>query len=281
MIQKALQEVLYAGKQEGGLSTTRLAVLLNSALGVVARSSSAFIDFDSLPDDAIDLKQAIQYLFSERAKSLRTLLEEEAISAGDILLRQFLRKSFNQISARTNSFRPPIPFLNRFLPNPLTTSAPFLIPAVGSTTLTPIFVSPNDFIEAAAPKLTREEELYAISLTDLASQTLGRDVATVVNGDVLVEPLAVLRLVLTALSQGELPSSLGPLNSISSSILARLTNTPSGLEFAGTANNFATTINELGSLDEDAKGNLRSSLNKVSKDLVEKLSHRLQQKFLV
>ena len=46
-VQKALQEVLYAGGGEGKLTPERLAVLLNSAMGVVATNEgSAFVDFD-------------------------------------------------------------------------------------------------------------------------------------------------------------------------------------------------------------------------------------------
>ena len=48
-IQKALQEVLYARNQDGGLQSTRLAVLLNSAMGLVARKSGgSFVDFDAV-----------------------------------------------------------------------------------------------------------------------------------------------------------------------------------------------------------------------------------------
>ena len=54
-IQRALQEVLYAsggqGTADGIVSTNRLSVLLNSALGVVARQAGgAFVDLDSLPE---------------------------------------------------------------------------------------------------------------------------------------------------------------------------------------------------------------------------------------
>jgi hypothetical protein len=37
-----------------------LAVVLNSAMGVVARNGNAFVDFDTLPDDSVGLKEALQ-----------------------------------------------------------------------------------------------------------------------------------------------------------------------------------------------------------------------------
>lgn len=88
-IQKALQQVLYSsgGKNGDGLQATRLSVLLNSALGVVARNTGAAIDFDAIPDDAVDIGTALKLLMGDKSASLRSLLEDEAVNAGDILFR--------------------------------------------------------------------------------------------------------------------------------------------------------------------------------------------------
>ena len=77
-IQRALQEVLYAsggqGTADGIVSTNRLSVLLNSALGVVARQAGgAFVDLDSLPEGAVDLATSMRFLLSDKASSLRTV----------------------------------------------------------------------------------------------------------------------------------------------------------------------------------------------------------------
>ena len=88
-VQRALVELLYGGTDDSGrIQTTRLAVVLNSAMGVVARDSGAFVDFDTLPDDSVGLKDALHYFLSPSAQSLRGLVLDEAVTATDLLLRQ-------------------------------------------------------------------------------------------------------------------------------------------------------------------------------------------------
>eukprot|EP00667_Euglena_gracilis_P002216 EG_transcript_2216 len=196
-VQRALAELLYGGIQKDGrLQTTRLAVVINSAMGIVARNSGAFVDFDTLPDDSVGLREALQYFLSPAAKSLRDLLRNEAVTAGDLLLRQVVRRSFRRIE---NALQPP-PFL-RFLPNPTETPLPVLLPT-HSGTPAPAFLAPRAVLEAAAPPLTRAEEVYALSLVDLAKGLLGPDVAAVLTGDVLDQPQAAARLLLTLLTSG-------------------------------------------------------------------------------
>mmetsp|Transcript_29199 Transcript_29199/g.49133 ORF Transcript_29199/g.49133 Transcript_29199/m.49133 type:complete len:951 (-) Transcript_29199:412-3264(-) len=280
-IQRALQEVLYS-RSGDGLQATRLSVLLNSALGVVAESSNAFVDFDSIPDESVSLSTSIKFLLGPSASSLRNLLIEEAVTAGDILIRQAARKAYGQIVPRLP--RPPL--IGRFLPRPEDISVPFLIPTerfaeavpssatssssaaaslsqsedvevmdvgselrdsfstTGSTgssssggivdvddasagefkpssqqpqlspdailqqltrNVQPVLLKPQEFLDTAAPKLSREEELYAISLTDLATQTLGEDAGVVVNGNGLLDPRAASRFLLSIASSGQLP----------------------------------------------------------------------------
>ena len=207
-IQRALQQVLYA-KGGDGLQTTRLSVLLNSALGVVARQSGgAFVDFDSIPEGAVDLTTSVKFLLSEKATSLRGVLVDEAVNAGDILLRQAARKAFSQITTRL----PTPPFFGRFLPRPENIRAPFLIPSPsGQGPFTPVFMTPVEMLDYAAPKLTRDEEFFAISLSDAASQTLGKDAGVVVKGDSLLDPAAALRVVLGITSSKSVEKATNPL----------------------------------------------------------------------
>ena len=219
-IQRALQQVLYA-KGGDGLQTTRLSVLLNSALGVVARQSGgAFVDFDSIPEGAVDLTTSVKFLLSEKAVSLREVLIEEAVNAGDILLRQAARKAFSQITTRL----PVPPFFGRFLPRPENIRAPFLIPSPsGGTPFATVFMTPVEMLDYAAPKLTRDEEFFAISLSDAASQTLGKDAAVVVKGDALLDPQAALRVILGITSSKSVGQISNPLvTDISKSILNAL-----------------------------------------------------------
>ncbi len=158
------------------------------------------MDFDSIPKDGVDLRTAMRFLLSPGAASLRALLVEEAAAAGDILLRQGVRKSLAQMSARAP--RPPS-FVARLLPRllqPEHIQVPVLIPkwvegeegaqavglkgqeqgrgrgrqdvsgaGLGTEAWDVVLASPLQVLEAAAPKLSREEEFYAISLKVLAS----------------------------------------------------------------------------------------------------------------
>ena len=90
-VQRALQEVLYGGAAGAAagdaLRGQRLSVLLNSAMGVVAETGDAFVDFDSVPEEGVKLREALGYLLSPEAESLRGLLEDEAVTATDLLGR--------------------------------------------------------------------------------------------------------------------------------------------------------------------------------------------------
>jgi aarF domain-containing kinase len=219
-IQRALQQVLYA-KGGDGLQTTRLSVLLNSALGVVARQSGgAFVDFDSIPEGAVDLTTSVKFLLSQKAVSLREVLVEEAVNAADILLRQAARKAFSQITTRL----PVPPFFGRFLPRPENIRAPFLIPSPGGgAPFSTVFMTPVEMLDIAAPKLTRDEEFFAISLSDAATQTLGNDAGVVVKGDALLDPAAALRVVLGITSSKSVAQMSNPIVSdISKTILNAL-----------------------------------------------------------
>ena len=62
--------MLYQGTAGGGsiLQGKRLAVMLNSAMGVVARDAGegVFVDLDTIPEDAISLQDGLRYLLSPR-----------------------------------------------------------------------------------------------------------------------------------------------------------------------------------------------------------------------
>ena len=202
--QRALQEVLYASTSAGGsiLKGERLAVMLNSAMGIVAETSDTFVDLETLPEDAASLKQSLKYVLTPRAESLRKVLVKEAISAADVLARQALRKTVTRGFALIP--RPPswFPFQP---PNPEDIEGPILLPTRGGSTPVPAFASPRRVLDLTAPKLTREEELFAISLGDLVGGLVGKNMATVLTGDALLEPDAVAGLLLGILASGRTP----------------------------------------------------------------------------
>lgn len=200
-IQKALEEVLYASRDAQGLKGNRLSVLINSALGKVARGGGAFVDFDALPEDSVSFSAAAKLVLSDKSSTLRTVLEKEAVGALDILLRQAARKGFNTLV----SLAPRIPFLSSLLPPPdavaLDTPFPLLLPPSDPTSSQwrPSIVTNRQLLQSVAPELSREEMLYAISLSDIATQLLGPDAGAVANGDLVLNPQASLRFLLQLL----------------------------------------------------------------------------------
>ena len=204
-IQRALQQVLYSKtghtNDKDGIQTTRLSVLLNSALGVVAKNTDAAIDFDTIPDEAVDAGTALKFLMGDKTSSLRSLLMEEATNAGDVLFRQASRKSFSTVI--NNLPRPPL--IGQFLPKAESLPLPILLPSINGRQPVQTFTTPSEVLDIAAPKLSREEELYALSLSDLASQTLGKDTAVIISGDTLVDPRAAARTLLYIVMNGEIP----------------------------------------------------------------------------
>jgi aarF domain-containing kinase len=302
-IQKALQQVLYASKNGDGMQATRLSVLLNSALGVVAKTSGAFVDLDAIPEDGVGMTESLKFLLSNSALSLRNILIEEAVTAGDILLRQASRKTYSQLSNTPAR----IPFFGRFLPKPETVSIPFLVPvkrqanpvaAIGFTddavapsipsvsgrfspfnnNFTPVFMTPPAFLDVAAPKLSREEELYALSLSDLASQSLGKNAGEVVNGNLLLEPTASLRFLLSIASTGQLPSLGGSVSTeqiakFLSGVLDRVRGTDGSV---GDNAEFEEILAGLKGLSEEESAVLQATAGTVVNRLVDKLIDRLQ-----
>lgn len=199
-IQRALQDALYGNG--GNLSTARLSTLLNGALGVVAKNQGGvFVDFDSIPEDGVALEVAIKYLLSEKSRSLRNLLATELENVADLLFRQGTRKAFSALS--TNVPRPPL--LASFLPKFEETPGPVLLPTASGQPVAAL-KTPQEVIEALAPKLSREEELYVLSIVDLIKCTVGDDAGVLISGDVVLEPRAASRLLLAALSTGRLPA---------------------------------------------------------------------------
>ena len=175
--------------------------MLNSAMGIVAETSDTFVDLETLPEDAASLKQSLKYVLTPRAESLRKVLVKEAISAADVLARQALRKTVTRGFALIP--RPPswFPFQP---PNPEDIEGPILLPALAAPPV-PAFASPRRVLDLTAPKLTREEELFAISLGDLVGGLVGKNAATVLTGDALLEPDAVAGLLLGILASGRTP----------------------------------------------------------------------------
>lgn len=210
-IQRALQEVLFNSgdsRQAKDLKLTRLLALLNNAAGAVAtQAGAAFVDLDTVPEDGIGFGYGLKFLLSDNAESLRNLLEKEMDIIVDILSRQIFRRGFTEALVSFTPPRPPsIPFLGDVFPQPPKfdeVPLPFLLPgstdqpnrpSVAVTTL-------KDFVDVAAPRLTQDEEVFAIGLSGAAKEFFGDEVANFLKGESIFSTQTA-ELLLAALRTG-------------------------------------------------------------------------------
>jgi predicted unusual protein kinase regulating ubiquinone biosynthesis (AarF/ABC1/UbiB family) len=189
-IQAALQEVLYSGGDSNkGLKLSRLLTLLNNAAGAVeTKEGAAFVDLDAVPQDGMTFKDGLKFLLSNKAESLRNLLKGEVDSIVDVLSRLIVRKGSSQAIVALTPPRPPaIPFLGDILPpSPKLDEIPLplLLPGVnGARNPSLALTTLKDFVDAVAPKLSQEEELYALGLADAATAFFGKDMGDFVRGE--------------------------------------------------------------------------------------------------
>ena len=225
-IQKALQEVLYtSGNGDGNrIKFTRLLALLNNAAGAVStQEGAAFVDLDTIPEDGLSLKEGLKFVLSDNAISLRELLEKEVDNGVDIVTRQIFRRAISEaIVAMTPPRLPSIPFLGDIFPTPPAIDEipiPILLPPLqqqqqqqGSTGTgnrpTVSLLTIKDFTDLVAPKLSQDEEIYAISLADF----VGGEIGGLLKGDRVLSPQSI-DLVLRTVQSGALGrSDLLPVN---------------------------------------------------------------------
>jgi hypothetical protein len=236
-IQKALQEVLYSSgssEESSGFKLTRLLALLNNAAGTVAtQEGAAFVDLDSIPENGLSLDDSLRYVLSDEAESLRTLLEPEVDNIVDVLSRQVLRRAMDEAVLAFTPPRPPsLPLLGDiFPPSPKLDQVPLpiVLPRVtvssSDTTNTSrrsqritnnnlfqqappsvAVMTLRELIDTAAPKLTQEEEIFAIGLAEGAQEFLGPDMASLFKGERVLSP-KTMQLVLDAVQSGALGQS--------------------------------------------------------------------------
>ena len=163
------------------LQGRRLAVMLNSAMGVVARDAGdgVFVDLDTIPEIPSRSERGYDTFSRPALKRFETSSRRKPWARRTSF---FARRRVNPAGAcsrssrNPRSFRSTYPSGSRRSRNPRTCPGRF-VPGRGGAAPVPVFAAPSRVLEAAAPKLTREEELFAISLSDLARGTLGADAA--------------------------------------------------------------------------------------------------------
>lgn len=90
-----LRETLYDDK--GRIKGQSFMVLINQALDIVNRKSDAFIDLDTLPEEKAPLDRIVKFIFSGKAESIEKALREEFVDAGDLVLRESVRRTYKGI----------------------------------------------------------------------------------------------------------------------------------------------------------------------------------------
>lgn len=96
---------------------------------------------------------------SPEAKDLRPLLLKEVVNGLDLWARDSLRRAYAGLPALV----PRIPFLG---PLPVPPPPPLWVPGIG-------FMPLGDLVEALAPPLSQQEEVYLQTLGQLTSSALG------------------------------------------------------------------------------------------------------------
>jgi hypothetical protein len=190
-VQKALQEVLYSTNDDGtsGLKLSRLLALLNNAAGSVATQDGAvFVDIDAVPEDGISFQEGLKFIMSDDAESLRNLLEPEVDSIVDILTRQIFRQGIQEaVVALTPPRLPALPLLGDiFPPTPKLEEIPLplLLPgAEGVQSPSFALTTIKQLTDAVAPKLSQDDELFALGLADAAQEFFGEGMGDFVRGE--------------------------------------------------------------------------------------------------
>lgn len=289
-VQKALQEVLFSvtdGDASNGLKLNRLLALLNNASGSVGtKEGAAFVDLDAVPEDGLSLGDGFRLLLSEDAESLRRLLEEEVENIADVFFRQIARKGMTEAMVALAPPRPPsLPLLGDVLPFPKVqlddVPLPFLLPGGEGDGAAPrvSLMTVGEFTDIIAPKLDRDEEIYAISIADAAEQFLGKDAADFLRGDGLLSAQSA-KLVLAAATSGLLGNAdlLG--TSSAQSVLKALSDVLKRLDQNGSgANSVEETLSEATSaLSTEERARLDEIVTELTKRILQRVRLRVAAK---
>lgn len=282
-IQSALQEVLYSGDGGNtGLKLSRLLALLNNAAGAVATKEGAvFVDLDTVPEDGISFKDGLKFLLSDKAESLRSLLEKEIDSIVDLLTRQIFRQGMSEaVVALTPPRLPAIPFLGDILPpSPKIDEIPLplLLPgAEGVSTPSVALLTLKELTAAVAPKLNQDDELFALSIADAATEFFGEEVGAFVKGE-SVFSTQTAEILLAGLRSGVIgrtdvlsPEAVQSVLDSTSSILSRVRGSK-----AGTTRVEKELSEAISNLDENESALLEDIVNEITQRSIARALDRL------
>jgi len=143
---------------------------------------------DAVPEDGLSFKDGLKFLLSERAESLRNLLEKEVDSIVDILSRQIFRKAISEAVVALTPPRPPtLPFIGDVFPSaPKLDEIPLPLLLPGSAGLREPSLSVmtlKQLTDTVAPKLSQDDELFALGLSDAATEFFGEELGSFIRGE--------------------------------------------------------------------------------------------------
>ena len=281
-VQAALQEVLYSG--DGSSSRMRLSrflTLLNNAAGQVETEEGAtFVDLDAVPEDGISFKEGLKYLLSDKAESLRNLLEVEVDMIVDILSRQIFRKGMDEAISAMTPKPPSIPVWGDLLPKPpkLDEIPHPLVLAPSNGGVAPIMkmITMKELKDVAAPSLSQEEELFALGIADAASEFFGEEVGAFVKGESVLSAKSA-EIVLAGLRSGLISQT----NSVSPQAIQATLNGASNVLSLVQSNSGERTQVEAelkGAIDslDDAE---KARLDHIANQIIEKAISRIRVRF--
>lgn len=231
-----------------------------------------------LGEGRVTIDQALKFILSDTASSLRAKLVKKAIRAVDVLLRQAMRK---ELPAMVDSIPTPMG-----LPMPgskMDLPAPFLLPALGEQPARLVFTSAKNLLDALAPRLSAEEEIEGMKVTTYVRPLFKKGGSNVGKGDLKTNPLASLRLLIDVLGAAEslagstktsiamLPPQLSPVIRQMRTLFGAQEGTSS---HSGQKSVEAELKKLIAGLNEEEKTTLVQTVNEVSEALLEKLSER-------
>jgi predicted unusual protein kinase regulating ubiquinone biosynthesis (AarF/ABC1/UbiB family) len=210
-LRRALQEALYAGagRDDGtraSLNPRRLASLVTSALDATGEDTivpGGAIDLDAIGED-MDAATLAKYVLGDSGGALRDFVEVEAETVLDVIGRQAARRLVARAAQAPAQLVRRVPFfgsaLSQALPDPLDVPVPLPFREASGASPKLIVATPREILEAAAPPLNRDDELYALDvqklLSDAAPDVDARETLDAILGSGDVQPVAVARTVL-------------------------------------------------------------------------------------
>jgi len=281
-IQKALQEVLYSGNDSGSIKFNRLLALLNNAAGAVTtQDGAAFVDLDAVPEDGLNFSEGLKFLLSDKAESLRNLLESEVDNIVDLLSRQILRQGFNEAIIALSPPRPPsLPFFGDIFPAPPKfdrVPLPILLPATNGNAASVGMLTLQDFSDIVAPKLNQDEEIFALSLSDAVGELFGEEAAEFIRGE-SVFSIKSAQLLLGAVRSGILADSNVFSGETAKNVLesvGSLINSVSGSGTGSTENLEDKLKSALSELDDSERHRLDGITEEIVRRSIERATERL------